>query len=195
MEKETRFIPGTVVEERAESGETFISGAGVVFDAWSADLGGFKERILPTAFDGVDTSDVFITFNHNFDNVLARTKNGSATLDTSPAGIQYRYKTPETSTGKDVQQLISDGIVEGSSFMFTVAPDGDKWEKMDDGTYERTITQIGRLFEMGPVTVPAYPDTTATLARGMDSIEVVDNRAAFELAKSKHRHLQTKLQG
>jgi phage head maturation protease len=48
------------------------------------------------------------------------------------------------------------------SFGFTVA--GDEWETNEDtGRELRTITKIGRLFDVSPVTFPANPNTDVAL--------------------------------
>lgn len=164
---ELRFVPGT--EARAED-DGHVSGYGAVFNSWSPDYYGFRERIAPDAFRNVDMSDVVVTFNHNFDNLLARTSNGSATLSVDDHGLKYRYKTPNTTTGRDVQELVRDQTLAGSSFMFTVKD--EQWEEKSDGTYDRTITEIGRLIELGPVTTPWYPQTDAQLKkRSMEIME------------------------
>ena len=49
----------------------------------------------------------------------------------------------------------------GCSFSFTVAE--DEWKNNEDGTSERTIVKIRELFDVGPVTYPAYPDTTVAV--------------------------------
>ena len=157
---ELRFIPGT--EARAED-DGHVSGYGAVFNSWSPEYYGFRERIAPDAFKNVDMSDVVVTFNHNFDNLLARTSNGSATLSVDDHGLKYRYKSPNTTTGRDVQELVREQTLSGSSFMFTVKD--EEWEEKSDGTYDRTITEIGRLIELGPVTTPWYPQTDAQLKK------------------------------
>ena len=56
----------------------------------------------------------------------------------------------------------SRGDVDQMSFGFTVA--GDEWETNEDtGRELRTITKIGRLFDVSPVTFPANPNTDVAL--------------------------------
>lgn len=152
---EIRFIPS--VEARADE-EGNITGYAAVFDSWSPDYTGFRERIAPTAFEGVDMKDVVVTFNHNFDNILARTGNGTAKLSVDDRGLKYEFKAPNTSLGRDMAELIRTQTIAGSSFMFTV--EDEDWQERGD-SYDRTITKIGKLYELGPVSNPWYPDTTA----------------------------------
>jgi phage head maturation protease len=41
------------------------------------------------------------------------------------------------------------------------------WEYRDDGTAIRTITEFGELYDVGPVTYPAYPATRVS-ARALE---------------------------
>lgn len=165
--KERRFIPTAEIRNEDEG---YVTGYGAVFNSLSPKYTYFREQIAPGAFDEVDQSDVVVTFNHNFDNLLARTSNGSATLEIDDRGLKYRYKTPNTTTGRDVEELIRSQTLAGSSFMFTV--DSEEWAKDENDEWVRTITKVGRLYELGPVATPWYPDTDAQLktmrAAGID---------------------------
>jgi HK97 family phage prohead protease len=171
-----RFVPGTI--ERAEGDEGYVSGHAAVFNSWSPQYTYFREMIAPGAFDEVDMSDVVVTFNHNFDNLLARTGNGSATLEIDERGLKYRYKTPNTTLGKDVEELVRTQTLAGSSFMFTITD--EEWKKKEDGSYDRIIKSIGQLFELGVVTTPWYPSTDAQL-KAMRSAGVYEEAPIEEL--------------
>lgn len=160
--KETRFLTEGIEIRKNEDGTESreVEGYAAVFDKWSHDLGWFKERINRSAFNDVDMTDVVATFNHNFDNVLARSGSKTLTLSVDSKGLRYSFTAPNTTAGNDLLENIRNGNVKGSSFMFTVKE--QKWtDKSGDEIDEREITQIGRLIELGPVTMPAYPDTTA----------------------------------
>ena len=62
---------------------------------------------------------------------------------------------PETSYGKDLAVSMKRGDITQSSFAFTVAD--DSWDTRD-GMDVRTINKVKRLFDVSPVTYPAYPD-------------------------------------
>ena len=78
--------------------------------------------------------------------------------------------------------------------MFTVSE--DSWtfrsgEEMD----EREIIKVGRLYELGPVVMPAYPDTTAA-ARSAEAAKEeakpeVEERTASKL-KLTYKYLKSK---
>lgn len=162
---ERRDFLGSIQIEKREGQEESrtISGYAVVFDKWSEDFGstdwGFKEKVSRDAFQNTDLSSVIATFNHNFDNVLARTDSDSLTLTIDDMGMKYSFEAPNTTAGNDLLENVRNGNVKGSSFMFTV--DEDTWTQRSGSIDEREITKVGKLMELGPVTVPAYPDTTA----------------------------------
>ena len=59
-----------------------VEGYAIVFDSESRDLGGFVEKIEPSALDGVlEKSDILCLLNHNEDKgILARSNKGVGSL-------------------------------------------------------------------------------------------------------------------
>ena len=169
---EKRAFEGDIQIRMNEDGteSRTIYGYGAVFNRWSSNLGWFREKMDRTAFDNVDMSGVVATFNHDFNNVLARVDSDTLKLSVDEVGLRYEFEAPNTTVGNDLLENIRIGNVKGSSFMFTVSDKGTKWGKGDDGMDERTITQVSRLIELGPVTIPAYPDTTAA-KRDFESLQ------------------------
>jgi HK97 family phage prohead protease len=193
--KEKRFVTGSIeIEQRDGVESRTISGYAVVFDKKSSLLGGktwgFTETIGRSAFDGVDMSGVIATFNHNFDNVLARTDSGSLYLTMDDVGLKYSFDSPNTSYGNDLLENVRNGNVKGSSFMFTVRD--QKWTYREEGTDEREITQVDELFELGPVTVPAYPDTTAAQRSYNDNKPSINTSDGYESVERRIKILKTK---
>jgi HK97 family phage prohead protease len=164
--KEKRFITGSIeIEQRNDDKESrTISGYAAVFDKYSSVLGGsffrFKEKVARSAFDGTDMSGVIATFNHNFDNVLARADSNTLSLTVDDIGLRYSFEAPNTTAGNDLLENIRNGNVKGSSFMFTVEEQKWTYKEGEDEIDEREITKVGELIELGPVTLPAYPDTS-----------------------------------
>lgn len=144
------------IETRMEEGETMnVVGHASVYNKMSEDLGGFKEIIAPGAFDDVLENDVRALINHDGNLILARTTSGTLKLSTDEKGLKYEFDMPQTSYGKDLAISMKRGDVTQSSFAFTV--ENDNWETKD-GMDVRTITKVKRLFDVSPVTYPAYPD-------------------------------------
>jgi len=179
---ERRFSTGPV-ELRGTDGTAdtppLVRGYAALFDTPSGDLGGFREVIARGAFDGVPLTDVVCLFNHNPDLILARSApatgaGGPATLSlgVDERGLWYEFTPPNSSHGQTLIEALRRGDIGQSSFAFTVAKDGDLWASPSDGPPEyeagnttqlRTITRIERLYDVSPVTYPAYPDTTVAL--------------------------------
>lgn len=183
---EIRNNPSGIVT-RAEGDSRTVKGRAVVFNAWSEDLGGFREKIAPGALDGViERSDIFALLDHRRDRgILGRSKRGdqvSLRLNVTDAGLDYEFEAPETALGNELLSCIERGEIDGSSFAFTVLE--DQWERVGD-EYQRTITKIDELYDVSPVYSPAYSQTTCDL-RGLESLKA-EERAAEErqLAESK----------
>lgn len=170
-ESETRL--GTV-ELRSDDGEQRISGYAAMFNTLSENLGGFREQIHAGAFDRVLTDDVRALFNHDPSFILGRTTAGTLQLDADATGLRYRIDPPDTQYARDLHKSIERGDVTQSSFAFQVGE--DDWSEDDDGRLIRTIHSIKRLFDISPVTYPAYPDTSVA-ARNIDQFKRHQHRA------------------
>lgn len=136
-------------------GNLKVVGHASVYNRLSENLGGFREIIAPGAFDEVLENDVRALINHDSNLILARTTSGTLKLSVDEKGLRYEFDMPETSYGKDLAVSMERGDITQSSFAFTV--EEDKWETKD-GEDLRTITKVKRLFDVSPVTYPAYPD-------------------------------------
>ena len=156
---ERRFLAEPMGFEKREEAEdeNVIEGYAAVFDKDSEDFGGWHERIAPGAFSSVLKDNAVALFNHDMNLVLGR--NGvNLTLSEDGVGLKYKVKLPDTQLGKDTRQLIKDGIISQSSFAFTV--EEQEWRHSKDEPSVRTIKKIKRLYDVSPVTSPAYPDAT-----------------------------------
>jgi len=155
------------IEERAEgdSGGAKIAGYAAMFNVLSQDLGGFKERIAPGAFDNVLEQDVRAVFNHDPSLLLGRSAAGSLRLSVDGTGLAYEVDLPDTTVGRDVKELVNRGDISQSSFRFSVLK--AEWSVGEDGGEIRTIEQVGTLVDVSPVTYPAYLDATVA-KRSMD---------------------------
>ena len=185
MKEFRRQYDGTAEVITREDGEGMsIRGNAIVFDKWSHNLGGFRERILPNALDGLDLSNVIATRNHDFDKPLGRANKGTLQLDITPEGVRYPLpKMPDTTVGRDTYEDVRNGNIDGASFMFLVRDEDIDWNfETKNGVAEATIKRIGKIIGLGPVTMPAYPDTTATRSM-VDMYEGAKQR--FEAQKNK----------
>ena len=160
------------IELRDEPESRHIEGYGSVFNERSLDLGGFVEMIAPGAFDGVvERSDVKCYLDHNPEKgILARSRNGKGSLSlvVDEKGLKYSFDAPKTNLGDEVVEGLKRGDYSQSSFAFTV--DDEIWTKEADGTYLRTITKIGGLYDVSIVANPAYEGTSVAL-RSLDKFK------------------------
>lgn len=159
-EKEFR----SVVELRSTDSNT-IEGYAVVFDSESQWLG-FYEKISKDAIDEdtLKRSDIFANLNHDDEKILARSRYGKGNLELSldEHGLKFRFKLLDNELSRTVKSYVDAGIISSCSFAFTVAEDGDTWERDEDGKDHRTITKIDRLFDVSLVYEPAYLETSVS---------------------------------
>ena len=143
-----------------EKGLRKISGYAAVFNSVSEELSWFKEKIEPGAFgESIGTDDIRALWNHDSNYVLGRNKSGSLMLVEDQHGLKIEIDPPDTQWARDLMVSIDRGDVSQMSFGFQTIT--DKWE-MSEGVDMRTLLKV-RLFDVSPVTFPAYPDTEVGL--------------------------------
>jgi len=160
---------GVAVETRAD-GRLMLTGYAVRYNTLSVDLGGFRETILPGAFDKVlsrqrGKQDVVALFNHDANQLLGRTSSGTLELSSDDKGLRYSVVLPNTELGRTIAELTARGDLRGSSFAFTVDAKGEQWTPGEDGKPRRSIREVSGLYDVSVVTHPAYPSSTTSVAR------------------------------
>lgn len=146
-----------------------VSGYAAVYDSQSNELWGFDEIIERGAFEDADLSDVRALFNHDPNQILARTSSGTLTLELDDKGLRYEFDLPETSLGNDLKVMMQRGDISQSSFAFTI--EEDSWEEREGKIPLRHIHSIGKVYDVSPVTYPAYEQTTVT-ARSFEKFKL-----------------------
>lgn len=151
----------TPVELRADGGKLTAAGYAAVFNKLSQNLGGFVEQVAPGAFaKTIQEQDIRALFNHDENAVLGRNMSGTLRLSEDGTGLTYEIDLPDTTAGRDVARLLERKDVSGSSFGFRMI--ADEWGETDTGFPLRTLRQVS-LRDVGPVTFPAYSDSTSAL--------------------------------
>jgi HK97 family phage prohead protease len=146
------------LEVRGSGRSKSIRGHAAVFDS-EADIGPFRELIKPGAFaDAIATDDVRALFNHDSNHVLGRTTSGTLRLSEDATGLLADTRPPKTTTASDLMLSIERGDVSQMSFSFQVLEADEEW-KEDGGKPLRIINRIDRLWDISPVTFPAYEGT------------------------------------
>lgn len=138
-----------------------IRGYAAVFNKLSEDLGGFKEKIDPGTFKkSIEKDDIRALFNHDANYILGRNKAGTLTLTEDEKGLNIEIDPPDTQYARDLQESIKRGDINQMSFGFVVINDSWDFEKGKEAI--RTLKEV-RLFDVSPVTYPAYPQTSVKI--------------------------------
>ena len=107
--------------------------------------------------------------NHDPNFVLGRTKNGTLRVQEDETGLAVEIDPPETAWADDLLVSIGRGDISQMSFAFRVGE--ESWETVD-GIDIRTILSFDEIFDVSPVTYPAYPDTDVSLREGLNPSEL-----------------------
>ena len=161
MTTERRAHAGAIQFEERSDGPPVLTGYAATFDAYSQNLGGFVEQIDRRAFNSTLGREgrVLAVFNHDENQLLGASDAGTLRLSTDDVGL--RYEIDLNMSDPDAQRVaakVARGDIRGSSFKFRTDTGGDEWSETDDGYPLRTLTSV-RLFDVGPVTSPAYLGT------------------------------------
>jgi len=188
MKTERRYQPaGEALEIRQDQNGNISGYAAVFYNA--EDRGsafglwdGAEERIMPGAFSRAiaEKDDARALFNHESDKLLGRVSAGTLQLSEDSRGLHYSISLGNTTAAKDVREMISRGDLTGSSFSFKVTE--EFWSE-DEGTQIRNIKGV-ELFDVGPVTFPAYEASTAN-SRDIEGAK--ESQEEFEREKVKER--------
>ena len=172
MEKETRF---SSIETRSddENKKMIVEGYAIVFDEETLigdEERGFIEVIDKGALTSTNMKDVPFKYNHNdVTLILARTRNGSLSLEVDEKGLKIRAELIDTTSNVDIYKSIVAGLLDKMSFAFTVK--SQSWDRSGK-IPKRTITAIDRLFDVSVVDLPAYDQTSIQAsARSLELVE------------------------
>ena len=173
MEKRTGTIDWRIRAAEGEPEKRTIYGYAIVYGA-IADLGWFTEEVQPGFASEVLAAsdlDVRALFNHNVNHVLARKRNSdkdTLQLKEDATGLYYEFEAPNTTTGNDLLENIRLGNVSQSSFGFDVK---DSTWIMRDGKDHRILEKAAKLYDVSPVTMPAYNESTVGLRSKAEAMD------------------------
>ena len=158
-----------------------IKGYAVVFN--SPETYGYTEVISDRALDNADMSDVVLRYNHNDTfMVLARTRNKSLNLNVDEKGLFMDATLQNDITEhRNIYNAIKSGLIDKQSFAFSIDED-----EYDYDTDTRTITKIGKLYDVSVVDQPFYNATDVSLASKND--DFMERRA--ELRKEHEEKIE-----
>ncbi len=170
-EREERSVPVKELRVIREDGQPHIVGYAAVFDVLSVELWGFREKIKQGAFKKtIQEADVRALWNHDTSYVLGRTKSGTLGLREDEIGLAIDITPPDSQWARDAMVSIDRGDVDQMSFGFSTIRDA--WETVDNELI-RTLEEVA-LFDVSPVTFPAYPQTMVQLRSISDLLGKLD---------------------
>lgn len=144
---------------RADDGPHIV-GYGAVFNRESKNLGGFRERVLPSAFQRNQLEGfpgVVCRYNHNENLLLGTIQGRTLSMQPDRVGLRYDVRPPQSRT--DIVELVERGDVAHSSFAFRCVEDDWTYE---DGVPMRSLVDVESV-DVAPVVTPAYADSSAGL--------------------------------
>lgn len=160
------------IEKREEGDEAMtVVGYASTFDQpyklWGDEEVEVWEQVDRRAFEETDMEDVIMQYDHQ-GRVFARKRNNTLTVEPDEVGLFVRADLSGTEIGRNLYEEIAGGYTDRMSFGFTVAAD-EQLRTEEDGKIKvlRTITKIGKLYDVSAVSLPANPGTSIS-ARFLD---------------------------
>lgn len=160
-----------------------IVGHAAVFNTETPIGSWFREKVAPGAFArAIKEDDVRALFNHDPNFVLGRNKAGTLRLAEDDVGLAVEIDPPDTQVARDLMTSMERGDISQMSFGFYVRK--QEWLEDDKGNVLRTLVEV-ELFDVSPVTYPAYPTTDVAVRSLTDWRE--QNRPKPNLALMQRR--------
>lgn len=180
------------VDLNEDKKDMWIEGQAIVFNKETIlfKIGGveYKEIIDSHSVDKADTSQCFLKFNHDDNQVVARTKNGTLELEIREDGLYIKAKLANTTAGRDLYELVRSGIVDKMSFAFSIAE-----ESFNEETHTWRVIRISKLWDVAAVAHPAYEETDL-YARRLEDVETIRVKEVEALEANKRAILEAKKQ-
>ncbi len=168
--KEIRTFDITNLSTRdvTENNSRIVTGYAAVFNSRTLLWEGLEEVISPGAFSkALSNSDVRCLFDHDWGKVLGRTKSGTLRLEEDERGLKFEVELPNTTDANNLIESMSRGDIDQCSFGFI--PTEETWDYNSEPVL-RTINEV-ELYEVSIVSLPAYEDTEAALARSKQEVQ------------------------
>lgn len=163
-----------------------------------------QEMVDRHAFDNTDMSDVIMQYDHQ-GRVFARLSNG--TLKLNPAdekGLYIDGYLGGTEIGRQLYEEIKGGYTSKMSFGFTVR--GEDFHQVSSNktgeTWLRTITDIGKLYDVSAVSLPANDMTSISARKYCDGViadieaerlKKAEEEAERQLIEERRKDIETRI--
>ena len=193
--REYRKINAAQMETRtAEDGGKIVEGYATTFnqpyELWRDAEMTVNEQVDRNAFEETDMTAVIMQYDHE-GRVFARISNGTLELSADEHGLHIRANLGGTEIGRQLFEEINGGYTNKMSFGFTVTGDERKITKDADGhvTVLRTITKIGKLYDVSAVSLPAN-DATEISARMISDGLIAEVQEEIRAEEEREREKQ-----
>lgn len=159
--------PNAEVFVREEGGKPRISGYAAMYNTFSEDLGGFRTRIAPGFFDKVLlAADCRFLVNHDPNLIMGRTSSGTLKLTADAKGLHFDADPPDSEMARHYMASIARGDMDGCSFTCDISI--DQWDFSGEVPI-RTLIECAGLYDAGPVTYPAFRDTSVSVSHALEA--------------------------
>lgn len=166
-------------------------------NSWDKKLYRFFEVVDSKAFASCDMKDVIMQYNHE-GRVYARTRNHTLDITPDEHGLKVRANLSGTELGKQLFEEIKGGYTDKMSFGFTIEEEKrDSHEEDDVVTITRTITKIGKLYDVSAVSIPANDATEISARSFQDGFikELESERAKVEKREALRLRIKIRSEG
>lgn len=159
-----RSVPFELTRSEGDDGLT-LAGYAAVFNSPTRITGEspplFDEVLSPGAFARtINAADrVVMQYDHGQHPMIGPMPLGKiTTLREDKRGLYVEARLTDNWLINPVRDAIANDAISGMSFRFAVPKGGDVWDR-SGAVPLRTVNEV-RLYELGPVTFPAYDDTS-----------------------------------
>ena len=182
---ERRFLPIDTAELRADGEGRKLAGYAAVFNVEAIIWDSWREMVAPGAYaKTLAEHDIRGLWNHDQNIVLGRNKANTLRLREDSYGLNIELDPPDNEWGRPVLDAVRRGDVTGMSLSFRAIK--QEWVSAPEGSRELPlrIVREAKLFEISPVTFPAFEQTTVGVrSESLEDIErgedVIDQARAL----------------
>jgi len=185
IQKRSFTLRDIEIRAEGEGGGRTLTGYAALFDTPSQDLGGFIEIIRRGAFaKTIQESDIRALWNHDDNFVLGRSKTKTLRLEEDDKGLKVEIDIPDAQWALDLAETIARGDVDQMSFAFRTIRDAWTWTESGNPDI-RELLEV-RLYDVSPVTYPAYEETEISVRelRARGEVDIPDESDEDDPEKS-----------
>jgi hypothetical protein len=162
-----------------------LSGVAHTFGTRTLRGGRYLEFARGAFDDALKASDVHSFWNHDRRLLLGSQHAGTVRVSAEDDGLHYAIDAPETSYADDMLALIARGDLRSMSFGIPPSGNETRSSRAPDGTPIVTFLRVGRLFDISPVSIPAFESGTSISLHSAADGEPTTS----QVIKARHRAL------